>query len=435
MRSLQVQVRSDQVQDVLRLAESHGARFPVALRAESKADDEDGVDKWSVVLLNLPNDKVGRYVEAVSAEVGEARFTLLPVGALPLSMPMDHVDDAVRDVSTLSTMEVLVASLQSVGAWKGMLVYSALAGVVGAHALIFDVIYLLVAAMLINPMGAPAVVAVVGVAVGDRRMFVRGAWRFLVSLLVQAAAALGLGAAYGLTISTAAMEQVTSLSVWAAVLAAAAGAAGAQSQLKSERDSLVSGTAAGFMVAAALAPPAAVLGLSVAIARWDYLQLMAFLLLLQFVAITVGGWIVVHALGVRPGDPGIGRGSARWRTVLAVASMVVLTALVWLQTTLEPRFTRADLSRTALEIAGEAVDSTPGAYLVESSARFTRGRLARYPGDALLFDIIIERSDLAASDEVLERGLREHVRRLVAARMSDVTPFIRVTVVPGPLPE
>jgi uncharacterized membrane protein len=435
MRSLQVQVRSDQVQDVLRLAESHGARFPVALRAESKADDEDGVDKWSVVLLNLPNDKVGRYVEAVSAEVGEARFTLLPVGALPLSMPMDHVDDAVRDVSTLSTMEVLVASLQSVGAWKGMLVYSALAGVVGAHALIFDVIYLLVAAMLINPMGAPAVVAVVGVAVGDRRMFVRGAWRFLVSLLVQAAAALGLGAAYGLTISTAAMEQVTSLSVWAAVLAAAAGAAGAQSQLKSERDSLVSGTAAGFMVAAALAPPAAVLGLSVAIARWDYLQLMAFLLLLQFVAITVGGWIVVHALGVRPGDPGIGRGSARWRTVLAVASMVVLTALVWLQTTLEPRFTRADLSRTALEIAGEAADSTPGAYLVESSARFTRGRLARYPGDALLFDIIIERSDLAASDEVLERGLREHVRRLVAARMSDVTPFIRVTVVPGPLPE
>jgi uncharacterized membrane protein len=431
MRSLQVQVRSRHAQRVLRLAEAHGARFPISLRAESTADD-DGSDGWSVVLANLPNDAVGSYVEAVSAEADEARFTLLPVGALPLTTPPGRVDEAVRDVSTLSAMEVVVASLQSVGAWTGMLVYSALAGLVAGYGLIFDVTYLLVAAMLINPMGAPAVVAVVGMAVGDRHMFARGGLRFLVSLLVQAAAALALGFAYGLTVSTAAMELVTALSIWAALLAVAAGAAGAQSQLKSERDSLVSGTAAGFMVAAALAPPAAVMGLSVAVARWDYLLLMAFLLLLQFVGIAAGGWIAAHALGMRPGAPGTGRGSALWRTVLVCSALAVLAGMVWLQTNLDPRFTRADLSRTALEIAGEAVEDTDGAYLVESSARFTRTRLDRYPGDALLFEIVVERSDRAGSDYAIETEVREHVRRRVAARMSDVTPFVRVTVLPGP---
>jgi uncharacterized membrane protein len=77
------------------------------------------------------------------------------------------------------------------------------------------------------------------------------------------------------------------------VLALVAGAAGAQAQVQAERDSLVSGTGAGFMVAAALAPPAAMLGLSVPLARWDYAGLMAFLLLLQFVAISLGGWLVL----------------------------------------------------------------------------------------------------------------------------------------------
>jgi hypothetical protein len=118
--------------------------------------------------------------------------------------------------------------------------------------------------------------------------------------------------------------------------------------------------------------------------------------------------------------------------VLAAIAVAALVGLVWLQTNLEPRFTRADLSRTALVLAGAAVGSTPGAYLVESSARFTRGRLERHPGDALLFDIIIERSDAGPSDDALAAQVREHVTLIVAAHMPDVVPFVRVTVVPGP---
>jgi uncharacterized membrane protein len=435
LRSLQVHVPLGKARQILSLAEEYGARFPVALRTESvRADDATEGDARTVLLLNLPNSRVGAFIDAVAQEVADAAFVLLPVGTLPLSAPLDRVDESVRDVSTLSTLEVAAASLQSIGAWRGLLVYSALAGVIGAYGVIFDVVYVLVAAMLVNPMGAPAIVSVIGIAIGNGRMFARGGLRFAVSLLVQAAAALALGLVYGLSVSTPTMEQVTALSAWGVVLAFAAGAAGAQTQIRSERDSLVSGTAAGFMVAAALAPPAAVLGLSIALGRWDYLMIMAFLLPLQFVAIAAGGWITLHFLGMRPSDPSVARGNVRWRNGLAAVVCIAVTGMVIVQQSVGPRLRKADLSRTALEIAREAVDRTAGAHHVESSARFTRPRLQRYPGETLLFEIIVESGSTTEGSVAgeLESSITDEVRRLVREQMPDVTPLVRVTVLTGP---
>jgi uncharacterized membrane protein len=426
MRSIQVQVRTADVARVLSLAEEHGATAPMAVHVQ-RADGEG-----FLILLNLPNDAVGAFVAAVTSVVQNAEFILLPVGALPLATPLDRLDERVRDVSRLSTLELVVASLQSVGAWRGMLVFSLLAGTIAAYGLIFDTSYLLVAAMLVNPMGAPALVSVVGLAIGDGRMFARGGVRFVVSLSVQAAAALVLGFAYGLSVSTAMMEQVASLSSWTVLVALAAGAAGAQTQVKSERDSLVSGTAAGFMVAAALAPPAAVLGLSVPLGRWDYVALMAFLLLLQFFAIAVGGWTVLHLLGVRPADSTIGRGVVRWRNGLVAGVVVATVALVAWQSQREPRFNKADLSRAALEIARDAAADVPGAFLLEASARFTRPELERYEREGLLIEVIVERSADAADDDALAASIRERVRALVSARLEGVVAFVDVTVLPAP---
>jgi uncharacterized membrane protein len=432
VRSLQLQVRSAHAARVLVLAHEHGAQDTTAVRAERvrrEGTEESG--DWSLVFLNLPNDRVGSFVEALRSVVDDAGLILLPVGALPLEAPVDRLDRQVRDVSRLSTLELVVASLQSVGSWRGMLLFSLLAGVIGAYGLLFDVGYLLVAAMLINPMGAPALVAVVGLAIGDARMFGRGGVRFLVSLAVQAIAAAALGFGYSLSVSTATMEQVASLSTWAVVVALAAGAAGAQTQVKSDRDSLVSGTAAGFMVAAALAPPAAVLGLSVPLARWDYAALMAFLLALQFLAIAAGGAAVLHGFGVRPARPSIGRGSARVRAMLAAGVAVAILVLVAWQTGREPGFHKADLSRAAMEIARDALDEVPEAYLLEASARFTRRDLERYRPEGLLFEIIAERAADAAPDSLLERAIREAVRRRVDERMRGVVPFVRIDLVPG----
>lgn len=414
------------------VAREHGARRPLSIRVDRVAGARAD-ESWSLVFVTVPNERVGSFVAAVREGTGDdVHFVLLPVGALPLETPLAGLDERVRDVSRLSTLELVIASLQSVGAWSGMLLFSVLAGVIGAYGLIFDISYVLVAAMLVNPMGAPALVAVVGAALGDAHMFGRGALRFGVSLVLQAAAALCVGFAYGLTVSTPMMEQVTSLSTWAVLIAFAAGAAGAQALVKSDRDSLVSGTAAGFMVAAALAPPAAVIGLAVPLARWDYVGLMAFLLALQFFAIVVGGFAGLALNGVRPREPSIDRGGRGMRTVLVAGVLILTVGLVAWQTRLEPRFMKADLSRTALELVRAAADDVPDVLLLRSDASFTRRDIGDGGREMLLIAVVVQRQGPEAADDSVAAVLRRRIGDLVTSHMHDVVPFVDISVLPPP---
>lgn len=426
MRQIQVQVSAPEVGRVLSIAEARGGRAPFVVEGSAGGDSGS-----SLLLINLPNDAVGAFLEEVEAAVEGACFTLFPLGSLPIETPLGTIQESVRDVSPLAPVELVLSSLQSIGSWRGMLLYSVFSGIVGAYGIIFDASYLLVAAMLINPMGAPAMVSVVGLAVGDARMFGRGALRFGISLVLQALAAAVLGFAYGLSFSTPTMEQITGLSALAAGLAAVAGAAGAQSQIQSERDSLVSGTAAGFMVAAALAPPAAVLGLSFPIGRWDYTALMGFLLLVQFVAIGLGGWLALLVFGVRPGVPALPRGSSRVRGSVAGGLAIAAALLVAWQLGNAPSFLKADLSRDAIRVARESVREVGGVGLVEATARFTRSDLDRHPGESILVAVVVERLPHAErADSTLEREIRARIGERVRAEMTDVVPLVDVTVLP-----
>jgi uncharacterized membrane protein len=423
VRLLQVEVAPEQEARALEIAEDHGAVGPMGLSAR-RGDGQ----RQSLVLVRLTNRRVGEFIEAVDRELDDVRITLLPVGTLPIESPVSELREEVSDVSRLSTAELVLGSAQSIGSWSGLLIYSVLAALIGAYGIIFDVSYLLVAAMLINPMGAPAIVAVIGLTLGSGRMFYRGGLRFGASLLVQALAAAILGLSYGLDFSTESMERITSLSMLAPLLAAAAGAAGAQSQVKADRASLVSGTAAGFMVAAALAPPAAVLGLSVTIARWDYLALMSFTLALQFLAIGVGGWMVLAYSGVRPSRPALGRGSSPTRTILlGTTTALVVLAVAW-QYSRAPTYQRADLSRDAVRLVREVVDASPEVGLVEVGARFTRDDLERYDQETLIVELTVER--LVAGDDP-ESALRSRISDAITSRIPGVLPFVDITVLPS----
>ena len=412
-------------QRVLEVAGEHKAFSPTAVRAER----EDG-QEWSMIFLNLPNDRVGSFVWAIRDEVEDAQFVIIPRGSLPIQPPFDQVHQRLRDVSHRSTLELVLDSLQSIGSWKGMLLYAAFSGVVAAYGVIFNTSYLLVAAMLIAPMGAPTMVSVVGVAIGDWRMFGRGALRFLAAIAVLVASAVALGFAYGLSFSTSIMEQITSLSAWGVAVALVAGAAGAQSQVQSERSSLVTGTATGFLIAAALSPASAVLGLAATIGRWDYVALMAFQLSLQFVAIALGGWLALLIYGVHPGDPSTGRGSSRWRSALVGGVALAVAALVAWQTQRAPRFLKADLSRQAVALARRAAEAVPGVRLIGADAGFTRPDLQPDSTEAILVEMTVENTG-GAPTEAVESAVREAMKRRIRTEMPQVVPFVSVTVVPG----
>lgn len=411
----------------MEIGNAHDAFSPTAVSAQ-RADGE----AWSIVFLNLPNQQVGRFVDAVESEVDEAQFVLVPRGNIPIQTPLADVQKRVRHVSTRSEMELVLSSLQSVGSWTGLLTYALFSGLVAAYAVIFNNSFLLVAAMLISPMGAPVMVCVVGTAIGDWKMFGRGALRFFVALVILALGAVGLGLVYGLSYSTAFMEQISSLSSWAVVLALVGGAAGAQSQIQSDRDSLVTGTATGFLITVALSPPAAVLGLALSLGRWGYVGQMTFLLGLTFVGIITGGWLALLAYGVKPHKTRVRSGSAAGRAVLATTAGITTVALVVWQTRQEPSFQKADLSRQAVEVSREVVNPMPAAYLLEANAHFTRSDLPHRSDEALLLSLMVERRGGNVPDSVLSARIRDAVQQRLRSRFPDVLPFVNVTLLSAP---
>lgn len=423
MRFLHVRAPMEAAPRVRQLAGGHDAA------AQSELKSADG--RSTVLVLSLPNEKVGSFVREMTDAVEEAEIVLFPTGILPLRTPIQKLRDQVRDVSRLSTLELVLAAFQSIGSWRGMLQYAFFSGVIAAYGVIFNSGFLLVAAMLIAPMGAPALVAVVGMAIGDWRMLSRGALRFFAAVAVLVASAAMLGFAYALTASTAIMEQITSLSAWTALVALMAGAAGAQSQVESNRTSLVTGTATGFLVAAALSPTSAVLGLSLVLQRWDYTALMAFQLVLQFLTIALGGWLALLMYGVKPEEQTLGRGSWRGRWAMGTVTVLAISAMLVWQLRQRPTFLKADLVRDAVRISSSAVSGVAGTRLVETNAHFTRPDLTAGSRETLLIRLVVEQTGGESSGSELESSIRDAVRAGVRSSHPGVIPLVDVTVIPG----
>lgn len=420
-----MRVRSEFADAVAELGDEHGGgAWHHAVRVE-------GGDGWSAVQVSLPNRAVGRFVGAVQDRVPEAEFSI-PVGeTLPVRTPLSDVHDRVARVTRRSAFELVLDVLQSVGTWRGLLLYAAISGLVASYGVIFGIPFLLTAAMLIAPFGAPAMVCVVGLTMGDAWMLRRGAVRFFGALLVLAAAGALLGLAYGLDGSTSMMELLTNLSEWSALLGVAGGMAGAQALVQAERDSMVTATATGFLVAVSLAPPAAVLGLAAAIGRWDHVGLMAFLVLLTAVGILLGGWAALRLSGVGPHEfsGGHGRSRGQWWRVGGVA--LALVGLVLWQVDRGAGFRKADLTREAERIVRQSAAAAESFHLLRAEAEFTPGDDRGDRREGFVVDVLVtpaapgSAADLSAAED----DLRATIHDRIVAEMEDVVPYVNLTTV------
>lgn len=129
MRQIQVMVAGGDEGTVLRLAEEHGAFSPGAATVRTV----DGGER-SMVFASLPNDCVGEFVAAVEAAVEDAQIALVPRGVLPLHTPVGEVNEKVRSVTPRSSLELVLGGLQSIGSWRGMLLYAVFSGLVAGYA-------------------------------------------------------------------------------------------------------------------------------------------------------------------------------------------------------------------------------------------------------------------------------------------------------------
>lgn len=242
---------------------------------------------------------------------------------------------------------------------------------------------------------------------------------FLLSLLLQQ------------QISTHLMVENSQISTVAVLIPLAAGAAGALNLVQSERSSLVSGAAAGMLVAASLAPPAGIVGMASAIGRWDMTMSGLFLLVLQLFGIHVSATLIFRAYGLTSQGSRYSRGKQQVFPIALGISLVALAAIATLQFWNSPEFERSSRAQRANAEVQQAVEQTEFAQLVEANVRFTRSEI---PGqNSLLAEVYVQRQpeSTLSSQQIRDRLTQTIQTRLLTQRFN-VTPLVSVTVLEAP---
>lgn len=377
--------------------------------------------------VSLTNRDIGEFLDDVD-ELGEVTITMAPQSVLTLVPGRDEAPQDLVDVEALSPHEVFLAGLQSVGSWTGFLGYAAVAGAVVWIGMLLNSIFLLIAAMLIAPFAGPAMNAALATATGDGRLLRRTVVRYGAAIAVVVAVVAGLHALFGADLPTNTMADTANVSSVAVLLPLVAGAAGALNLMQAERSSLVSGAATGVLVAAALAPPAGLVGMALVMGEWAMVGSGVFLLGLQLLGLNLSGAILFRLYGVGPGTARYERGRPAVSWAALTISVVGLAGLVAFQLASSLALQRSTVQTEVSSEITHLVDDDPDAELVQVEATFTRPEI---PGQDTLLAVVHVQPTAGVDPDALEDRLGPELSAAVSEQF-DLTALVTVTAIPPP---
>lgn len=389
-----------------------------------------GDETLDMVLVHVSNQKVESLLEALQ-ELPDLNVTLLPTGVMALHPPADEAAQQVIQVEERSPIEIFLGGLQSVGSWKGFLSYAAISGVVVWIGLYTTTTYLLVAAMLIAPFAGPAMNTAIATARGDRHLIGRNVLRYFSALLVTIGVTALLSLVFRQQIPTPLMIESSQISAVAVLLPLSAGAVGAINLVQSEHSSLVSGAATGMLVAASLAPPAGIIGMSAAIGRWDMAVTGLFLLLLQLSGINLAAAVLFRFFGLSTQGARYQRGKRGVFPVTLAISAIALTFLLTWQFSNSPNLERSSQAQRANAEVQKVIQQSKQVKLVESNVRFTRADISGQ--NTLLSEVYVQREpNTEKSAEAIKTELTQSIQSRLLEKGFNATPLVSVNVLEAP---
>lgn len=395
----------------------------------SLVNGQNASKKTDVVFACISNGKIGDLIAALDA-LPETEITLSPHGVMPLYPPPNEAPQQVVDVESRSPIEIFLSGLQSIGSWKGFTGYATIAGIVVWIGLFTNTSFLLVGAMLIAPFAGPAMNTAIATARGDWKLLRRALLRYFVALLITIAGAFILSLILQQEVATSMMISQSQISSVALLLPLAAGAAGALNLVQSERDSLVSGAAAGMLIAASLAPPAGIVGMAMAIGQWQMAKGGLFLLLLQLVGINLSGSLVFKLFGLSAEGTRYNRGKKRVGKVSTIISLICLAVILFWQFTYSPNLQRSSTAQRATADIQKILDHQQIAALVQADVSFTRASIQGQ--NSLLCVLYVQKKQRADSSEQIKQQLTHAVQQGLLQRGYHVTPLVQVNVLEPP---
>ena len=424
MRQLLIQVPSGKGDRVLEIAKDYGGVNLLLLEGVS---DRGSVD---AVTVHLDNYQVEPFLNELES-IPQVHISLIPRGVMALEPPPEEAPQQLTDVTNRSPLEIFLAGLQSIGSWQGFLSFAVAGGVVVWTGLYTNSAFLLVAAMLIAPFAGPAMNVAIATARGDTTLLWRSLLRYFSALAVTIAVTFLLSLIFQQEVATSTMISNSQVSSVAVLLPLAAGAAGALQLVQSERSSLVSGAAVGILVAASLAPPAGIVGMAVALSRWEMAVSGLFLLLLQLVGINFAAAIVFRSFGLSARGARYNRGKKWVFPVTLGITLILMTGLLGWQFSNPPNLQRSSRAQRAVAVVQETVSDSNMVQLVETNVRFTRATIQNQNTLLIVVYVLQQQSD--RSSKQIQDFLTQKIQDNILQQGFNVTPLVNVVVLKKPL--
>ena len=421
MRQLLIQVPSGRGDRVLEIAKDRGGVNLLLLEGVS---DRGSID---AVTVHLDNYQVEPFLNQLES-IPEVHISLIPRGVMALEPPPEEAPQQLTDVTNRSPLEIFLAGLQSIGSWQGFLSFAVAGGVVVWTGLFTNSAFLLVAAMLIAPFAGPAMNVAIATARGDTILLWRSLLRYFSALAVTIVVTFLLSLIFQQEVATSTMISNSQVSSVAVLLPLAAGAAGALQLVQSERSSLVSGAAVGILVAASLAPPAGIVGMAVALNRWEMVVSGLFLLLLQLVGINFAAAIVFRSFGLSARGARYNRGKKWVFPVTLGITLILMTGLLGWQFSNPPNLQRSSRAQRAVAVVQKTVDDS-NVQLVETSVRFTRAAIENQ-NTLLIIVYVLQQGD--RTSEQIQDTLTQNIQDNILQQGFKVTPLVNVVVLEKP---
>ena len=344
-------------------------------------EETSGREYTAVVTFPVPKAAVESVLDDLrDAGLGENAFTIVLTPETVVSRRFEKLQqkyEAENDNGDRIAREELVARAEDLAPNRWVyLVMTTVSAVVATAGLLLDSPAVVVGSMVIAPLIGPAMATSVGSVLAERDLFVRGiklqaaggllavVAAGLFALLLRTTGVVPLGPGEVLAIGE--VEERLDPGVLSLAVALAAGVAGAFSL-----SSGVSAALVGVMIAAALVPPTAVVGIGLAWGEPATVVGSGVLVLVNFLSVNLSALVVLYLQGYRP-ENWFREDEARTATLRRIGTLVVVIGVL------------------SLFLGGVSYTAVQTAAFEEDARTTVEGELADYPEELSLVSMDVE---------------------------------------------
>lgn len=255
-----------------------------------------GKDGRRAMRMLVGNGKVQAVLDALQQAIGREEGTYIAVIPVEAVLPMPTEEERLAEDEAIAPREALYSSIER-GARLDVnyLVLVVLSTIVATIGLLEDNVAVVVGAMVIAPLLGPNLALALGTALGDVALMLRALKTNLAGLGLALFLSVIIGFFWPLRLTSHELLARTDVGFDSVALALASGAAAVLSVTTGLPSVLV-----GVMVAVALLPPAAALGLMLGGGNWSHAVGAGLLLAVNIVCVNLAAKLVFLVKGIRP---------------------------------------------------------------------------------------------------------------------------------------